>query len=71
MLKIKAGRLIVTGCILCMVVLLSLTHRTSISNTALLNHSRGCDCSEEKEEMNLLHTIPLLLLPALETADSD
>jgi hypothetical protein len=69
--KVKTAGLTGTVCIFCIIVLLSLSHRTGISKNELLHQSHRCDCGEEKEEMNLLHAIPLLLLPALETADDN
>lgn len=71
LIKVKAAQFTGIVCIFSIVVLLSFSQRGEISKSDLPHQPHRCDCGEEKEEMNLLHAIPLLLLPALETADDN
>jgi hypothetical protein len=69
--KIKARQLVVGLSMLCIVISLSVVQRSSMRKHDMPKHSQTCKCIHEKQEINLLHAIPLLLLPALETSDTE
>ena len=68
--KVKAGQVVVGLTVLCVVMYLSVMQRSSIKKHEMLKHTQSCKCIDDKQDINLLHAIPLLLFPALETSDT-
>ena len=66
-----AGKLIIPVSILFMMLALFITPSSQLRKFQLNNHSQDCGCKEEKNELNFLHAIPMLLLPALELSEKD